>query len=244
MLMDLTTRKQLTDAARFGRKRAVHGGEGIALTSHGIVTRVATDTLRAGGNAADAALAASVAQTVVEPHMTTICGVLSLLYFDAATGETTYLNGSMARPRDLLSFTQSDMATARSVAVPGFWAAFEAALERHGSMKRADVVAPAIELASEGFEVYPFLYGMAFEHMATLGRHHEGREGFFPDGRLVDVGEALRQPRLAETLSQLVIDGADYFYRGAFAQKMVDTVQAAGGVLTRQDLEDYEVRWI
>jgi gamma-glutamyltranspeptidase / glutathione hydrolase len=244
MLMDLATRKQLTDQARFGRKRGVHGREGIAVTSHPIVTRVATDTLRAGGNAADAALAAGVAQTVVEPHMTTICGVLSMLYFDAATGHTTYLNGSMARPRDLLSFTQADIATAKSVAVPGFWAAFEATLERHGSMKKTDLVAPAIALASEGFEVYPFLYGMAFEQMATLGRHHEGREVFFPDGRLIEVGEVLYQPRLAETLSQLVDRGNDYFYRGAFAQKMVDAVQAAGGVLTRQDLEDYEVRWM
>ena len=242
--MDLTTRKQLTDAARFGRKGAAHGRGGIAVTSHPIVTRVATDTLREGGNAADAALAASVAQTVVEPHMTTICGVLSMLYFDAASGQTSYLNGSMDRPKDLSSFTQADIATANSVAVPGFWAAFEAALERHGSMKKADLVAPAIALASEGFEVYPFLYGMAFEHMATLGRNLEGREVFFPDGRLIDVGEVLRQPRLAETLSQLVDGGSDYFYRGAFAQRMVDTVQAAGGVLTRQDLEDYEVRWM
>lgn len=78
-MLDLATRKQLTDAARFGRKQSVSGREGIAVTSHPIVTRVATETLRAGGNAADAALAASVAQTVVEPHMTTICGVLSML---------------------------------------------------------------------------------------------------------------------------------------------------------------------
>ena len=243
-MMDTGTRKQLTDAARFGRKQGVSGSGGIAVTSHPVVTRVATDTLRAGGNAADAALAASVAQTVVEPHMTTICGVLSMLYFDAATGETTYLNGSMNRPKDLTSFTAADIATARSVSVPGFWAAFEAGLERHGSMKKADLVAPAIELASEGFEVHPFLYGMAFEHLETIGRSQEGRDVYFPDNRLIEVGEVLRQPRLAETLGRLVDEGSDYFYRGAFAQKMVETVQGAGGVLTRQDLEDYEVRWM
>lgn len=242
--MDSATRKQLTDAARFGRKRPASGSDGIAVTSHPVVTRVATDTLRAGGNAVDAALAASVAQTVVEPHMTTICGVLSLLYFDAKTGQTTYLNGSMTRPAGLTSFSAGDIPTGKSVAVPGFWAAFEAALERHGSMKKADLVGPAIELASEGFEVHPFLYGMAFEQVGTLGRHPEGRELFFPEGRLIEVGEVLRQPKLAETLSRLVDDGSEYFYRGAFAQKMVDTVQAAGGVLERSDLEDYEVRWM
>ena len=242
--MDVTTRKQLTDAARFGRKSGVSGRDGIAVTSHPIATRIATDALRAGGNAADAALAASVAQTVVEPHMTTICGVLSLLYFDAKTGQTTYLNGSMARPAGLTAFGTADIPTGKSVAVPGFWAAFEAALERHGSMTKADLVAPAIQLASEGFEVYPFLYGMAFEHIGTLGKYAEGQETFFPGGSLIEVGDVLRQPRLAETLSRLVEGGTDYFYRGAFAQKMVDTVQAAGGVLEREDLEDYEVRWM
>src|SRR5690348_17059892 len=153
--MDTAARKQLTDAARFGRKKAVSGREGIAVTSHPVVTRVATDTLRSGGNAADAALAASVAQTVVEPHMSTLCGVLSMLYYDAKTQQTTYLNGSMARPVELTSFTAADIPTAKSVAVPGFWAAFEAGLERHGSKSKAELVAPAIELADEGFEVYP-----------------------------------------------------------------------------------------
>ena len=241
--MDAGTRKLLTDAARFGRKRPASGREGIAVTSHPVATRIATDTLRAGGNAVDAALAASVAQTVVEPHMTTLCGVLSMLHYDARTGETTYLNGSMNRPAALTSFAAADIPTARSVAVPGFWAAFEAALERHGTQPKSELVAPAIELAEEGFEVYPFLYGMAFEHIGTLGRYAGGREVFFPDGHLIDPGEVLRQPRLAETLTQLVDKGNEHFYRGAFAQRMVETVQAAGGVLTRQDLEDYEVRW-
>jgi gamma-glutamyltranspeptidase / glutathione hydrolase len=242
--MDVSERKRLTDAARFGRKRATSGRDGIAVTSHPMATRIATDALRSGGNAADAALSASVAQTVVEPHMTTLCGALSMLYFDAATGETTYLNGSMTRPAGLTAFGAADAATAKSVAVPGFWAAFEAALERHGSMKKDDVVAPAIELATEGFEVYPFLYGMTFEQIGTLGRFAGGQETFFRDGRLLEVGEVLRQPRLAETLGKLVDAGNDYFYRGEFAQRMVDTVQAAGGVLTRQDLEDYEARWM
>ena len=242
--MDTRTRKQLTDAARFGRKSSVSGADGIAITSHPIATRVATDTLRAGGNAADAALAASVSQAVVEPHMTSLCGVLSMLHLDGTTGETTYLNGSMARPAELTSFDMADVPTARSVAVPGFWAGFEAALQRHGSLTKAELVGPAIELASEGFEVHPFLYGMAFEHIGTLGRYPAGQRTFFPDRRLIDVGEVLRQPELAETLGRLVTDGSDYFYRGAFAERMVDTVRAAGGVLTRQDLEDYEARWM
>lgn len=242
--MDRATRKALTDAARFGRKQGVSGRDGLVVTSHPIASRVATDVLRDGGNAADAALAASVTQTVVEPHMTSLCGVLSMLHHDGTTGEATYLNGSMDRPRALDSFTEADLPTGRSVAVPGFWAAFEAALSRHGSLSTARLLAPAIELAEDGFEIHPFLYGMAFEKLATIGRSVTGREVFLPHGSLLEVGDVLRQPQLAKTLARLVEDGSDHFYRGAFAQRLVDTAAAAGGVITREDLEAYAVRWM
>jgi gamma-glutamyltranspeptidase/glutathione hydrolase len=85
---------------------------------------------------------------------------------------------------------------------------------------------------------------MAFEQIGTLGRYAEGRQMFFPDGRLIEVGELLRQPALADTLANLVSDGADYFYRGKFAQRMVDTVQRAGGVLTLSELDEYADRWV
>lgn len=243
-MMDQALRRQLTGEARFGRKHADRGRNGMVVTSHPIVTNAAVEILRGGGNAADAALGASVVQTVVEPHMTTICGVLSMLYYDAESGQTTYLNGSMDRPENLTSLVPADLSTGKSVAVPGFWAAFEAGLERHGSRSKSDLVGPAIELARQGFEVHPFLYGMAFEQIGTLGRYAEGREMFFPDGRLIEVGEVLKQPALAETLENLVADGADYFYRGTFAKKMVETVQRAGGVMTLDDLDRYEARWM
>lgn len=243
-MMDPTLLRQLTDEARFGRKKADHGRDGMVVTSHPVVTNAAVEILRNGGNAADAALGASVVQAVVEPHMTTICGVMSMLYYDAATGKTTYLNGSMSRPENLTSFTPEDLTTAKSVAVPGFWAAFEAGLKRHGTKSKTELVGPAIDLARHGFEVHPFLYGMAFEQIDTLGRYREGQEMFFPNGSLIEVGDVLKQPALAETLENLVADGADYFYRGKFAKKLVHTVQRAGGVLTLDDLDRYEVRWM
>jgi len=242
--VDAETRKHLTDAARFGRKAPVSGRGGVAVTSHPLATRAATDMLRAGGNAVDAALAASVTQTVVEPHMTTLCGVLSMLHFDARSGETTYLNGSMARPAGLTSFGAADVGTARSVAVPGFWAGFEAALERHGSLPKKTVVSAAIDHAENGFEVHPFLSGLMFQQAASLGSSASTRRVFFRNGTLLEVGDVLRQQELAETLHRLVESGVEHFYRGDFAARVVETVQAAGGVLTRQDLEDYEVRWM
>src|SRR5690606_33282125 len=140
-------------------------------------------------------------QTVVEPHMSSICGVLSLLHHDAGTGATTYLNGSMNAPlAPLPNFGPADLATGRGVAVPGWWAAFEAAAERFGSYSPTRWLAPAVELADGGFELYPFLHGMVFERAATLGLNSYAREVFLPTGTLISPGELVRQPALADTL--------------------------------------------
>jgi gamma-glutamyltranspeptidase/glutathione hydrolase len=237
---------ELAARAVFGPKRKASGKNGVAVSSHPIVTRVATEVLRAGGNAVDAALAASAAQTVVEPHMTTIFGVLSLMHHDAATGATTYLNGSMNAPKaGLPGFgAPSDFTGGRAVAVPGFWAAWEAARERYGSWSSEKLLAPAIELARTGFPIYPFLYGMMFEQAGKIGLFPEGREIYYTNGALKNPGERLVQNRLADTLEQLAVKGHDYFYRSEFTQRVVDQVKAIGGVLTMEDFDAYEVRWM
>jgi gamma-glutamyltranspeptidase/glutathione hydrolase len=186
----------------------------------------------------------SVTQTVVEPHMTTITGVLSLLYYDADSGRTTYLNGSMNRPlADLPGFGVADLSTGRGVGVPGWWAGFEAALERHGTLPKSDLMRHAIELAYEGFPIHPFLYGEMFTMCASLGLTPEGRSMYMPEGALLGPGETLRQPAAARTLERLRDEGNEYFYRGEFAEKLVETLKEHGGVMTREDLERYEVRW-
>src|SRR5215472_13949811 len=135
--MEAAERRELVKRAHFGRKQMARSRKGMACTSHPIVSWVAVDTLKKGGNAADAALAASITQTVVEPHMTTITGVLSMLHFDAATRQTTYVNGSMNAPlAELKGFNQKDLGSGRGACVPGWWAGFEAALDRHRARSR------------------------------------------------------------------------------------------------------------
>ena len=237
-------RRRLLELANFGRKVPDSGKQGLVICSHPLATRAGVDVLRAGGNAVDAALATSVCQTVVEPHMTGITGVLSMLYFDAANGETTYVNGSAARPAAPLDgFSPADLATGRGVAVPGFWAGFEAAHARHGRASRATVMEAAIDYARDGFEIHPFLWGEIFTEYSRIGRTAQGREIFSRNNTLPRPGDLLIQQRAADTLSALLEEGNDYFYRGAFATELVDVVQAAGGVLTLEDMERYEARW-
>ena len=237
--------EELTKAAVFGRKRAAHGRDGLAVSSHPIVSRVATNVLRDGGNAVDAILAASLAQTVVEPHMTTAFGVLSMMHYDAATGATSYVNGSMNAPlAGLPGFNVADLAGGRGVAVPGFWAAWEASRERFAALSREALAAPAIELARTGVPIYPFLYGMMFEQIGKLGLYPQGRDIYFRDNALRGPGDTIVNPRLAETLEKMATGGVDYFYRSAFTEKVVDIVRQAGGVLTMEDFDRYDVRWM
>ncbi len=237
-------RHKLLDQAHFGRKAPAAGKKGMVICSHPLASQAGVDLLKAGGNAADAALATSICQTVVEPHMTGITGVLSMLYYDAKTGTTTYVNGSAARPKAPLDgFSGADLATGRGVAVPGFWAGFEAAHAKHGSASRKAVMAAAIDYARDGFEIHPFLWGEIFTQFHMIALTPQGQEIFMKNNTLPRPGDLLVQKRAADTLEALLAEGNEYFYRGAFARELVDTVQAAGGVLTLDDMAQYEARW-
>ena len=237
-------RRRLISKAVFGPKDAVSGKGGMVICAHPLATRAGADILRAGGNAVDAVLAASVTQTVVEPHMTGITGVLSLLYFDAATGKTHYVNGGMNAPAaKLTGWSAGATATGLGAAVPGFWAGYEASREKFGSKPSKDLCAAAIAYARDGFEIHPFLWGEMFVQMNLLGRSDQGREIFFPGNTMLNPGEMLYQKRAADTLDRLVTEGNRYFYQGAFAKEYCNVVRAAGGVMTPDDFAKYDVRF-
>ena len=237
-------RRALLNQAHFGRKTPASGTHGMIICSHPLASRAGADLLRQGGSAADAALAASVCQTVVEPHMTGITGVLSMLYFDAGSGAVTYVNGSAARPMaDLSGFSADSLSTGMGVAVPGFWAGFEAAHKRHGKASKKAVMGAAIGYARGGFEIHPFLWGKIFVQFHKIARTPQGQEIYMRDNSLPRPGDLLVQKRAADTLEALLDEGNEYFYRGPFAENLVRTVQDAGGVLTMEDMEAYQARW-
>ncbi len=238
-------RRRLVGEAYFGPKKAARGKRGMAICSHPLATREAVEILRAGGNACDAALCAAITQTVVEPHMTGITGILSMLHYDAATRKVTYVNGNMNAPlKPLPGFNPSDLNSGRGVAVPGFWGGFEAARDRHGTKSRKEIMASAIRFAREGFEIHPFLWGEMFGQCEKLGRTPGGREIFMPGHVLLNPGDVIYQKRAAETLERLAAEGSDFFYHGDFARDFCKVVQDAGGIISMDDMEAYKVRWM
>ena len=241
-------RRAYIDKANFvGQKQGVAGKKGVAVSTHPLATKAAIDAMKDGGNAIDGICAAALMQTVVEPHMTTITGVFSLLYHEAATGKNYYLNGTNARPMGHEGGNLQDVlaqaAGAQMVCVPGFWAGWQGAQDRFGKLSRQRVMAPSIHYARNGFEVHPFLFGEMFVEMTKIGKHEQGREVFMPNKALVQPGEKLYQKRYADLLERLALEGSDYFYHGDFAQRFSRIIQDNGGSITPDDFARYEAYW-
>lgn len=236
--------KQGVELAHFGPKRAAQGRDGLVVSGHPEASRVAVEVLQEGGNACDALLAAAISQTVLQPHLTTLTGCFSMMYYDAASSKTKYLNANVNAPREPLGqMTEADVTTGRAVAVPGYWAGFEAAHREFASMPLAQLMRPAISYARDGVVCEPFLWAEIFSAQSTLGRSETGREIFMPNRAIPNPGERIYQHQAADLLHRLAEEGSGYFYQGGFAEEFCENVVAAGGIVTPEDFAQYEVRW-
>jgi gamma-glutamyltranspeptidase/glutathione hydrolase len=209
------------------------------------------DILRAGGSAADAAVAVAAALQVTQPCSTGLGGDCFFLYYDEGEGAVWAYNGSGRSPRGLDPATLeregiSDLPPfhAHTVTVPGAPEAWEAILTRFGRLSRESVLAPAIELAEAGFCVEPLTArwwaGGAERQLA--GRAHG--EELLVDGRAPRAGELFRNPSLAWALRRFAEEGSLPFYRGEIAARIVEAVHAEGGALTPQDLANHRGEWV
>ena len=234
-----------------GRRSPVIGVAGSVASSQPLATSVGVSILARGGTAADAAVATAAALNVTEPTSTGIGGDCFALFYEAASGEVTALNGSGRSPAaltlDLLQRQGLGAALpqfhAHTVTVPGACAGWCDLLARHGRLPLADVLAPAIELAECGFPVAPIT---AFQWAAgvdrQLRRSAAGQE-LLISGRAPRAGEIFRNPGLARTFRRVVEGGADAFYRGEIAEAIAKTVREHGGVLSESDLAMHRSSW-
>lgn len=208
----------------------------MITTSHPAATAAGLAALRSCGSAVDAYLAAAAVQTVVEPTMTTLAGSLAVTVWDPATRQSRLVGSAGAQPAaEDGHLDEVGRASGRTVCPPGWVHGAHAAWQKWGKLPWSDLFGDAIAAAREGFVVDHLLYGWAFEYRTVAGRYQEGRDAWFPDGRMFTPGDLLRQPDLARTLERLADEGPAYFVTGEFAQRYVNTAQAAGG---RIDLDD------
>ena len=212
--------------------------------------------LRAGGSAADAMVAVQAVLGLVEPQSSGLGGGAFLVWYDAATGELSTLDGRetaplAATPRlfqddagDTLDFYDA-VVGGRSVGVPGTPALMAEAHRRWGRADWAGLFDTAIRLAEDGFEVSPRLATMVAADAGRLSRFAPTRAYFLPGGTAIAAGQTLRNPAYADTLRILADEGADPFYTGQIAQDIAETVRSAPdapGLLTPTDFAIYTIK--
>lgn len=249
-------------------KAEVTSEHGMVATKHPLATAVGLRVLQEGGNAMDAAVAAAFALGVVEPWMSGLGGGGYLVHRAGRDGAVRVIDFAMVAPRDArvdlypldeagglepelsawpLTAGRRQALGPLAVAVPGAPAGLAFALRRLGTLDLAAAIAPAIGLAETGWHLdwYAFLQ-IALDAprlAADPGIRDVFFEGAYPIGlNASETQPLIRQPELARTLRTLAAEGADTFYRGDLAAKIVRAVGAAGGILTMSDLAAYTAR--
>jgi gamma-glutamyltranspeptidase/glutathione hydrolase len=227
---------------------AVRGAHAMVATDETLGSQAGVEILKRGGNAVDAAVAVAFALAVVEPAAGNIGGG-GFMLVRLADGKTNFFDYREVAPgkatrdmyiKDGQLIPDASTLGFRSVAIPGTVAGLELALKTHGTMKLADVMAPAIRLAKEGFPVTEKLVREWEEEKSALQQFTVSKRIFLNNGRAYKVGDIFRQPELAATLQRIAKNGAADFYRGETARMIVADMQSNGGIISSDDLANYQ----
>lgn len=230
----------------------VEARHGMVVTAQRLASEVGVEILKAGGNAVDAAVAVGYAEAVTNPCCGNIGGGGFMIIHLAADRRDIFINFREKAPAAATSsmFLDAQGVPIKGESLDGYLAAgvpgtvlgLDSALQRYGSLPRAVVMAPAIKLARDGFVVSQADVDIIREASSRLSNDAEARRVFSrPDGGALQAGDLLRQPDLASTLSVIAERGADAFYRGTIANKIVGAMRAHGGIVTARDLDTYSI---
>jgi len=248
LLVGLLAAVWLTSASWAAGMRPVHAPHAMVVSAHELASRAGVEMMQGGGNAVDAAVATGLALAVVFPQagnlggggfmlIRTSDGAVRFIDFrekaPAAATANMYLDakGNVIENASLLGY--------KAIGVPGSVAGLAFAQKNYGKLSLAQVMAPAIKLAREGFR-------LTWEDAQDLGdeeltKFAESKRVFQRNGDYYKQGEVFRQPDLARTLERIARNPED-FYHGALAREIAASVQKGGGLITADDLAQYEVK--
>jgi gamma-glutamyltranspeptidase/glutathione hydrolase len=256
--------EQTADAAGFDRpvgdpgqsRSVVIATNGVVATSHPLAAQVGLDILKAGGNAADAAIATSAMMGLVEPMSCGIGGDLFVIYWDAKTETLHGLNASGRSPyainRDVFKEKELDEIPVHGVlpwSVPGCVDGWEELRHKFGTMEFDKLLQPSVDYAEAGFPVTQIIAGYwkgaedRFTKWPTAERTYSAKT-FLKDGRAPREGEIFRNPYLANSYRAIAKNGRDAFYKGAIAKQIVKFSDDEGGYFSMKDFTDHTSEWI
>ena len=227
---------------------SVMGRNGMVTSGHALASQAGIQTMMAGGNAVDAAIATAAALGVVEPAGSGVGGDGFILIYWAKTGQVAAVNATGPAPRAATRETYLKtggipMKGMRSVSVPGLVDGWLLAHERYGKLSLAKVFAPAVSLCEDGFPIsYRLANGLRGE-LARFAAEPDSRVIFTNDGEPLAPGALLYNKNLGATLRKIAKAGREVFYEGEIAKAIGEFSQNHYGLLTADDLGDYHAHW-
>lgn len=229
-----------------------NGENGVVSTGKYEASKIGAEIIKNGGNAVDAAVAVGFALGVCEPQSSGLGGGGFMMIHSAKTGENVFVDFREPAPEKATpgmwpmdaagEVDKSKWEGGPSVGVPGEVKGLLYALENYGTMSREDVLNPSIEMAENGFEVSAVMNRDMMEKFEKLTTFEDLGKIYLKEGYPYSVGDVLKNPDLAKTLTMIRDNGSDAFYKGEVAEAMVKAVEASGGILTMNDLANYDIK--
>ncbi|MFK7925826.1 MAG: gamma-glutamyltransferase [Bacteroidia bacterium] len=235
----------------FASRSEVIAQNGMAATSQPLATQIALDILKAGGTAVDAAIAANAALGLMEPTGCGIGGDLFAIVWEAKTQKLHGLNASGRSPQSLtLDYFRNNKISRipafgpLSVSVPGAVDGWYELHKKFGKLPIADILAPAIRYANDGFPVSELITHYIGRFSRAFQKWPHFADTYMPNGKILEKGDVFANPRLADTLKMIAEGGREAFYEGEIAHKIDAHMKSIEGFLTYEDLAAHKSEWI
>ena len=229
------------------RRPEAVGVRGMVASAHPVAALTGINVLQRGGNAFDAAIAVAAVEGVVLPMMCGLGGDAFAILFDSKRNEVVAFNGSGAAASGATreyytsqGLTKMPMEGVHSVAVPGAIALYETIWKRYGSQPWAELWSPAVRLAQDGLAITEHVSQLIAEHSELLLRYEHSAAQFLLNSRAPASGDLWTAPNLADSLTAIAKNGAETFYRGELAEKLLSFLSRAGALFTADDFARHQ----
>ncbi|HUS35910.1 MAG TPA: gamma-glutamyltransferase [Verrucomicrobiae bacterium] len=235
-----------------GRSMVITTG-GIVASEHPLASQAAVQILANGGNAIDAAIAANACMSVLSPMQCGMGGDLFAIVYEAKTGQLHGLNASGWSPAALDAKYLRDRGHkivptngVHSITVPGCVSGWEHLQKKFARKKLSELLAPAIDLAENGFPVPEIIggYWTSSNDVKRLSEEPSSRAVFLPNGSWPKVGEVFRNPDMAWSLRQVAKSGARAFYKGPITKRLLEYLRSKAGLFDEEDFSKYSAEWV
>ena len=246
---DHAMRTEIPEPARDNAFSMTVSQYGITATLQTLASEAGSAIMERGGNVVDAIIAANAAVGVIEPSMNGVGGDLFALYWDNKAKKLYALNASGWAPagwslENLKAHNITRLRGIWSVTVPGTVAGWQALHDRFGKLSLAEDLKPAEALAEKGFPVSEANSAEWEKYGSGFAKRPDFAKVFWPNGSFVHVGQVFKNPDIANTLRIIGEKGRDGFYKGSVAEAILKTSKEEGGVMTAEDLADFQPEWV